>query len=496
MIALVPLHALWSAACDLLSSDVALPGVTTRWPTLLGTTAVVCGMALLLAIGGGLALAIVIRRTDLPGRGVLWLAALLGCCVPVYLSAALFFARIPVWRFSQSAWFCGVLYGLVGMPLGTVILAAALGTADREREEQALLDATPWSVLWRVTLPQLGWPLAATSAVLLLLVGTDFTLSDILAVRTFAEEVYTQYTLNISPAGPVLTAMPILALLSVLVLVVQLRAASRAEHSLWTLGAASRFLVKFGPAGIVCGSLLVLAAAVLLGWPLSALLQQVDSPAAFVDSAARVWPELAVSLVTSAAAASVIVVLALPLAAAARRGTRVRFVALAFIVLLLATPAPVSASSLIRLLNRPGWLGAIYDHPAILLVGDVVRFLPYAALLLIPAVQRVPAQLEQLARLDGCGWLGRQRHVWWPGVAREWPVVWLLVAVLCFGEVGATVLLYPPNWTPAAVRAFTLIHFGVYRDLAVLALLSAACLPLPWLLLVWTLRRQHVRRSD
>ena len=72
-------------------------------------------------------------------------------------------------------------------------------------------------------------------------------------------------------------------------------------------------------------------------------------------------------------------------------------------------------------------------------------------------------------------------------------IVWLVVAVLCFAEVGCTVLLAPPGWTTASVRAFTLMHFGVYRDLAVLALASVGCILLPWLVLVCLLKRRFSR---
>ncbi len=50
-----------------------------------------------------------------------------------------------------------------------------------------------------------------------------------------------------------------------------------------------------------------------------------------------------------------------------------------------------------------------------------------------------------------------------------------------------------PGWTTASVRAFTLMHFGVYRDLAVLALASVGCILFPWLLLVCLLKRRFVR---
>ena len=74
-------------------------------------------------------------------------------------------------------------------------------------------------------------------------------------------------------------------------------------------------------------------------------------------------------------------------------------------------------------------------------------------------------------------------------------VVWLVIAILCFGEVGCTVLLAPPGWSTASVRAFTLMHFGVYPDLAVLALVAAGYILIPWLVLVALLQRRSCEHS-
>ena len=121
----------------------------------------------------------------------------------------------------------------------------------------------------------------------------------------------------------------------------------------------------------------------------------------------------------------------------------------------------------------------------------VELFIPVAVLLLCPAVRRIPPDLERAARVDGCGWMRLQRHVVWPGAAHDAAVTWLIVFVLCLGEVGCSMLLDPPKWTTASIRAFQLIHAGVYRDLAVLALLSIAAVIVPWSLLLALSRRKE-----
>jgi len=492
----VPGYAMVNAVRALL--EVSEPGRQAalidleRWLVLLGNTVVVCCVALVTATLLGLVLGMLVARTDLPGRTAIVGVAILGACVPVYVSMVFIFSLIPLWRFGSSAWLCGLLYGLFYTPLAVVVLAAAFRSADRDLEDQARLDADMPRVLRRVTIPQAGWGVATLGMLVVLLVATDFTIADILMIRTFAEEVYTQYALHRSPAGPVLASLPVLLVMAVLLVAIQVRYRLLGEHSPWQFGARPRTipLGRWRPVVAVC---CIVAVTACLGLPAGALLKRIESPSAFVTAVGGLQGELLVSGVLAAAGATVVAGLGVGLAWAALRMGRFRWLIWVAIVLLLAVPAPVAGISLIELLNRPGWAGRLYDSPAVIMLGYVVRFLPLGVLLLIPAVQRVPVEVESAARLDGCDWLATQRHVYWPAVTADVAIVWLVVAVLCFAEVGCTVLLAPPGWTTASVRAFTLMHFGVYQDLAVLALASVGCILFPWLVLVCLLKRRVSR---
>ncbi|MBU0638660.1 MAG: ABC transporter permease subunit [Planctomycetes bacterium] len=462
-----------------------------RWLTLLVSTAIVCVVAVATAVLLGGTWGALIARTDLPGRTLLMAGAALGACMPIYVSVVFIFALIPASALPSSAIVCGGLHGLLLAPLATVVLAVTFRAADRGLEEQALLDARRWSVLWRVTLPQAGWGIATLGVLVTLLVATDYTIADILMVRTFAEEIYTQYALDHARVGPLTTSVPVLLTLAVLLLVFVTRYRRRGEATVWHFGARPdtiRLGRWRGPIGIVA----LLVPVLLAGAPAVVLLRRIGSLRAFCSAA---WPlrwELLGSTSLAVVGSLIIGSSAVGLAWFAVRGGRWRWVACGAVLLLLALPAPVVGISLIGMFNRPGCLWSVYDSPALVVVGYIVRFLPVAVVLLLPAVQRVPIELELAARIDGGDWLTIQRHVYWPAAAGAVVSAGLVVAILCFAEVGATVLLTPPDWPMVSVRAYTLLHSGVYRDLAVLAVLSVGCIVVPWLALALLLRRRLV----
>jgi iron(III) transport system permease protein len=239
------------------------------------------------------------------------------------------------------------------------------------------------------------------------------------------------------------------------------------------------------------------------GMVVMALGRSIGTVAAFWRGLTALVPELVTSGIAAQVAAAVLVALGLGLAGVLRQGGALsspqrgirrvaRFALLMVVALLLATPAPVLGISLKELMNRPGWAGAVHDSPAILLLGYGLRFLPFAVLLLQPAVQRVSREHEDAARLDGCDWLALQRHIYWPAARRDVLVAWLLLVILCIGEVSTTVLLAPPGWPTLAVRAFTLLHSGVYADVATLAIASMALIVAPWGALLLVIRRRRI----
>jgi iron(III) transport system permease protein len=494
--AAVPIYAIADAVGTLVSSaggeSSRTLGELHRWPMLLSNTAVVCVTAVLIAVLVGGALSLLVTRTNLPGRRLLVGASLFAACVPVYVSLVALLGFVPAYRLAGSASACGMIYGLVYAPLAGLLLGAAFRAADRELEEQALLDAPASRVLLGVTLPQTSWALVATGMVVLLLVATDFSITDLLTVRTFAEEVYTQFALDHRHAGPLLTGAPMLAVLAALLVAISLRG-----QWLGAQGSSAPGLppLRFSlgrwqwPAAVVC--LLGGAAAVAL--PAGSILWHIGSPLGLGAMARGFQHELWTSAILGAGGAAVIVLPAAGLAwhMARRRGLCV--LTAAAIVLLMATPAPVVGISLSALLNNAAW-GWLYDSPLVVVVGYFVRFLPVAVLLLLPGVQRVPRELEWTARIDGCDWWREHWHVRLPTIAGDLAVVWLVMVVLCFAEIGTTVLLVPPGWETVSVRAFGLLHFGVYRDLAVLALLAIGFTLPPWALLLWAWRRRTFQR--
>jgi iron(III) transport system permease protein len=509
----------------------ASPGAWKGWEEagrLLGlgwNTALLVGGTLLLALPPGVAGAVLLYRTDLPFRRYFRFLALLTLLVPLplfasgwqavlgsggWLPLALWNAprpEVPAFAPDSGAWTpwgqglgsAVWIHAAAGLPWVVLLAGQGLRAVERSLEEDALTAQPAWRVILRVSLPRAGAAVAAAGLWLGLQAATEITVTDVMQVRTFAEEVYTQLVAPETGSGAdslaraVAVALPSVVLFALLVLVL-------ARHWERTLPPAP---AEVGPpltfslgrhrwplAGLVGG-----LAVLLLGVPLGSLLWRAGLTGAPRSWSAPVaWHHLRLvwqaehrlllgSIALAAGAGAACAGLALG-ACWAAAGTRwFRGGVLVLMAAAWAVPGPVIglglADTTAALLNAvPSraladalWYG---PSPVPLLWVDVIRFFPCAVAVLWPVVRLLPAELRDAARVDGARPWQELRHAVWPFAAPACRRAALAAGVLSLGELSAGKLVSTPGMPGYAEVVFTQMHYGVTNDLAARCLLLLA----------------------
>jgi iron(III) transport system permease protein len=149
------------------------------------------------------------------------------------------------------------------------------------------------------------------------------------------------------------------------------------------------------------------------------------------------------------------------------------------LVALFAVPSTIVGVGLIGLWNRPGPLGAVYGTDAMLLLAYAARFLPVAALVLAAAVRYVPVSHEEAAGVSGAGWVRTMGRIVLPQIRLGIAAAWLIVFVLAFGEVGASILVAPPGESTLPIRIYTIIANTPASHVASLALFQTLVIFIP-----------------
>jgi iron(III) transport system permease protein len=500
----------WTAlTCAAMVVAAVFFSADVRTRSLVENTLLLIAATVAVSLPVGVALSVLLFRTDLAWRRatIALLAVLLW--TPLYLQAAAWLAG-----FGVSGWFtlltagpyqAGLLDGwrgaiwvhsLAAIPWVVLIVGFGLRFVEPELEEAALLDGSPRQVLWRVTLRHARPAIGLAALWVALSVATDMTVTDLFQVRTYAEEIYTEFGLGTETGPPVGAGLGAVVTGCLAICAVWLCAAaagwpaqlSPRRPLVYRLGkwrtAASLGIALFTIAmvGVPLASLIYKAGVVVTpsgndfvrGWSVAKLWD------IFSSSGGRYADEIRWSALTAGVAASLVVGLAIPLAWLARRGRWAALPAVSFSVASLAIPGPLIGVGLISLFNGADGSAApmlhyLYDRTVfVTALGQAVHAFPVGMLIVWHGLNTVPCELLEAAAVDGAsGW----QRFWRVVVPLRWPAIglaWLAAFLLAVGELSATILVVPPGVWTLGTRIAHLLHFNMQNELAGLCLFLLA----------------------
>ncbi|WP_422926899.1 ABC transporter permease [Singulisphaera sp. PoT] len=474
-----------------------------------------------IAVPIGVCLGLVLFRTDAWGRRALvWLMAI-SAFMPMPLHASAWLGAFGnAGRMQAIGGASPILVGLHGAAIvhalaaiPWVMLLAGIGSlgVEREVEESALLDLSAWQVFFRVTLRRsLGGIAAATLAVAVLTAG-DMTVTDLLQVRTYAEEAYLQYQLGRGPCAAAAVTLPPLALLGLAIVLGSSslfggdsrRFTSVARRArVWNLGG---WRIPVGVlASLIIVSLVALPLATLIWragrvggsaalgrlptWSLDGLTGTLKTALAEVagladsqtylppdDPASRGfsrWLErgrefmegpLATSVLWSGVGATFATILGWGLAWNCIHSRAWRILGAIAVALALASPGPVAGMALVLAYRD---FPTLYDSQGMIVLAAVLRTFPFAYLVIWPDLRALPQEYLEVAEVDGLRPWGIVRRVALPLTRRSVVASWWVAFVLALGELPATNLITPPGTTPLTVMIWGLLHTGVESHLS------------------------------
>jgi iron(III) transport system permease protein len=473
---------------------------------LAGNTLLLILGTLLLAVPVGVVAAVLLYRTDLPCRKVFHFLTVLTLFVPLPLVTTAWQAALGSegwlnWPLlgpqSDRPWAEGYgpaiwIHSQVALPWVILIVGLGLQWVEPDLEEDALLAAGPWTVLWRVTLPRSLGAIAAAAVWVAVQVSTELTVADLMLVRTFAEEVYAEFGRggDEALARAVAVSLPMILLIALAVYGV----ASRVDRLLPSPAAAvvERRPFALGWARWPCFVMVCACVGMLAGVPLTALIWKtglVGQPATWSATAtvervhARIDRDgvlVGDSILVAFLSSSLTVSVALVLCWLAVDAPRFRRALFALLALTWAVPGPIVGIGLKEVIfGLVHWVSfrplsiALYDGPSPLPVvwAHLVRFLPLAVIGMWPVVRLVPRDLRDSIRLEGASPAQELQQLYVPLLWRAWLALVIVVAALALGEVGAVAMrVETPGWETFAHVLFDRMHYGMQHDVSALCL--------------------------
>ena len=494
VVLLAPLGGLTWQTAALLSSDAqAAQGLLNERTARLWVQSIAYGTAV--AVGGVL-LAVLAASAlwQIPGRTqqrLRWFFLVLaplpsGLHALAWISAAGWIGTLMppagIQQLSYRGW--GWLIWVQIMALAPLAVGLALLGLQRlpgELWDAARLVSSPWKAFWRIAIPQSAPYLLAAGGLLFLLSLTDFYLPATFQVNVYAFEIFTEFSASNNPGRAFLISLPLCAA----TLPVALFTGGQLRRILATSTPQQKVQPQFlWPVGwelLQKSALFILLLQVSV--PVVVLLLTAGPPLAFLQSVAAAGRELFITSQISLLAA----LAGLPLALLAADLLETKgpvatgsWIALAF---LLALPASLTGIGLIVIWNRPGW--PVYGTLLMPLLALLVRWTPYAVIVLVAQKRRIDPGLLEAERVFHTGWLKSWLRVRLPLLSPGLLASAFLMIALSMGELGATLLVLPPGMETLAIRLYNYLHYGAAQTVSALSLLTALAGVALGLAVVW-----------
>jgi iron(III) transport system permease protein len=484
-----------------------------RLSALFQNSALLALLACLLAVPIGTLAALALERTQLFAASAFRTLVVIALFLPLPVAAVAWQIILGSWLppldmlpgdVAWRPWKQGLVpaacvHAACGWPWVCLVVSTVLRTTDRGLEDEARMTGGSRAVYCYVLWPRLRLGAMLGAGVVTLQTATEIPITDAMMVRTLAEEVYTQLvSANDGLGGAVVaTLLPwscgigLMALLlrkwSLFSLMPQADATltRRLQHSSRWTSLAAWFVML---------AVVILPIAALVWKAGGGANPQGWSAVAWLMQMAKTLQIDGVTLLQNAAEclgmSLLIVSLVWWVAWQSLRSARVARWVFALACIAIITPGPIVGmgikSAIGFLVDAEAWvllhtLGPIefpplrsmlYDQPSPVPQGWVglVRFAPWALIMIWPAMRAVPQDLLELAKLQGADAWAEWRDVVMPFTRPAWVFAVLAVAGLLLGEVSGSKLVNPPFRNVFILRLFDQMHYGAETTVAALAL--------------------------
>ena len=457
----------------------------------------------------GAAIAIYLRRRDIPARTLLRVAVLLPLIVPQFVLGYSWTQAYARAGFTDTV--AGVHWNALQGPIGVVVVmivgavpisflltTAGLATRAQPDLERAarVSGASRLTTFRTVTLPLLRPVLAAAAVISFVAALENFAVPQVLGTpagySTITTRVYADLSLASDSASfidAVTLALGLVVIAAVILLptdvllgprlrsirLAQSGGATRRTRLTWRAAAPAALLFGFviAAVGLPTAALVLASITRAIGvaptpsnWTTANFRAALDGPTITA---------LGHSLELAAAAACIVTLLGALLCALERRRAGRALGTAA--ILAFAVPGSTLAVGLLIAYGR--WFDS---GLALILIAYVAKFWALAHRTLSAAVDRLPPAEAQAARCSGATPMTAVRTVWLPALAPALLAGWLIVFVTALHEVTMSSLLYGPSSQTLAVAVLNSQELGDVGATAALSvvltgLLLVAALP-------------------
>ncbi len=357
--------------------------------------------------------------------------------------------------------YIGVILVLISIftPLAMLIIGSALSNIDGQLEESGFIITNSKRVFIKITLPLIK-PALITSFVLIFIFSiSEFSVPAFFGVKVFTTEIFTQFSAFYNHSLAILQST-LLIIICILLLFSERKYI--ADAPFLSIGGKG---IKIKNYSLKKANLIGLF--FLIGWffisvisPFIILVFQAFKTGInkFIQAFELLLPTFANSIGLSFIAALIVIFVGFTAAYHSVKQTKTKH-GQSFdwlLLLIFAIPSTILGISLIKFYNQ-SMLNFIYSSYAIIIIAYVGKFSFISAKLIGNGIKQIPKSLDEAAQIQGISAINRLRKILIPLIMPTLFVAFIISFIFSLGELGTTIMLYPPGTEIMPIKVFTIM---------------------------------------
>ncbi len=415
-------------------------------------------VALIATLIGGF-FAFTLTKTNLPMKNIFKLIFLIPLFISPYIIAVswvdffIMFGNGKLFIYSPF----GVIFilSLIFSPLSMIIISSSLANLSARFEEAGLMMTTNFKIITKIVLPLIKPAIISSFILVFVLSISEFSVPAFLSVNVFTTEIFTQfsafYNYDLAVANSI-----VLIFICVSLLLAERYYLADAPFLSMSLKSHKVKLIELKRSKyfLIFIHFSYLSLSVIIPVLVLSIQSFQGNEAIFGKAFSLLSVNIINSVFYSFTGAIFLLFFGFVFAYISER-EKIKSINLVLLITF-GIPSTVLGIGLIKFFNTP-ILNFIYSGYWIIVIGYLGRFIFIAEKLISNTIKQIPLSFEESAKLMGASFFLRIKKVLFPLISDGLFGAFLISFIFCLGELGTTILVYPPGTSVMPIKVYTIM---------------------------------------
>jgi ABC-type Fe3+ transport system permease subunit len=339
-----------------------------------------------------------------------------------------------------------------------LITGSAFSNIDVQLEESGLMITNLKSVIIKLILPIIKPALMSSFVLIFIFSISEFSVPSYFGVTVFTTEIFIQFSAFYNHSFAIIQSS-FLILICVSLLYSERKYISDAPFlSINTKGSSIAIYKLNANANFINLTILVMSFAISVISPFTILIIQSfkGGISHFIHAFELLAPTFGDSLLLALVGAILIIIVGFSAAYYSIDQPKIKTTFNWLLLIIFAIPSIIYGISLIKFYNTHS-LNFIYSSSIIILIAYVGKFSFISSKLIGNAIAQIPSSLSEAAKVQGISAITYLLRILIPLILPTLFVTFIISFILCIGELGTSIMIYPPGTEIMPIKVFTIM---------------------------------------